>query len=330
MNNENSIKPLHTTMTKLPKVYEQVTEYVDNQTGEIISKAQTFVRQVNSRDEFVKLYLENIEFVTKNLNDGELRLLLYATSMVNYNNIFRFDKNFMGYFISNEIMKKSAIYKHFKTLVEKNVFINITDEEIKAKFKIFGDDAYFIHPDIVSKKSFKELLELKRTIVQTFDFEKFTMKQEVQTQTKYEGFNEIAENLEAHEVKQINQYASNDGKHIETEIVIGEKEEQKYNNEIIDIEVQDDNKEKSLFSESDLNEQEEQKENQEVQAYEDNVPPHLERTKYDKKFKNKVEAGVARILKLENDLLKERLALREHYLEIGDIEKASAINMDVR
>lgn len=330
MNDENSIKPLHTAMTKLPKVYEQVTEYVDNQTGEIISKAQTFVRQVNSRDEFVKLYLENVEFVTKNLNDGELRLLLYATSMVNYNNIFRFDKNFIGYFISNGILKKSAIYKHFKTLVEKNVFINIVDEEIKVKFKIFGDDAYFIHPDIVGKKSFKEMLELKRTIVQTFDFEKFTMKQEVQTETKYEGFNEISENIDKHEVKQINQIVSKDGKHSETEIVIGEKEE--YNNQddnVIDVEVQDNKKEKTLFSEPDLKEEELEK-IQESQNYEDNVPPHLERTKYDKKFKDKVEEGVAKILKLENELLKERLALREHYLEIGDVEKASAINMDVR
>ena len=237
MSDDNKIKPLHTSMTKLPKVYEQVTEYVDNQTGEIISKAQTFVRQVNSKDEFVKLYLENVEFVTKNLNDGELRLLLYATSMVNYNNIFRFDKNFIGYFIANEIMKKSAIYKNFKTLVEKNVFINIADEELKAKFKIFGDDAYFIHPDIVGKKSFKEMLELKRTIVQTFDFEKFTMKQEVQTETKYEGFDEISSNIDKHEVKQINQIVSEDGKHSETEIVIGEKEDYiDKSNVVIDIE----------------------------------------------------------------------------------------------
>lgn len=310
------IKSLIDVNKKIPKIYEHTTEQVDKTTGEVVSNTHTFVKQVNTREEFVKLFTENIDYVNKNLTDSEIRIYLHAINNLNYNNNFRFDSNFIGYFVSNEIMKKTTVYRHFKSLVEKGVFI-LANDDLKKEFNIYGNDVYFVHPDLIGKGPFIDLLKLRRIIVQTFDFQNLTMKQEITTETAYNGFEEIANNSNEHEVKQINKTISNDGKHIKTEIVIGEKDN---NDIIVDVEAHDEKQEKTLFSEV----EEQQK------VFEDDVPEHLQRTKFDKKYKDKVEASVARVLKLENDLLKERLALREHYLEIGDIEKASAISMDIR
>lgn len=302
------IKPI--TTKKVPKIYEHTTEQVDNITGEVLSNTRTFVKEVNTRDEFIKLYATNMDYVNKNLTDMEIRILLHALNNVNYKNNFRFDGNFVGFFVENEIMKKTTVYRHFKSLVEKSVFIKATPD-LKKAYNIYGDNVYFVHPDVASKGPFNELLELKRTIVQTFDFEKYTMKQEVTTEAKYNGFNEIAQNLDKHEVKQINQIVSNDGKHNEMEIVIGEKEDyiEKSNvvidiepNEVITPQPKEHNDEPNLFSGIDLEEDKQNEPNlNDSKAYD--IQMMIERRKF-------IEAENEK-QKLENENLKLQIELKK-------------------
>ena len=183
---KNEIVDLESLRKDSIKFYEHTKETVDNKTGEVVADTHTFSKKVKTKDEFVKLYIENMDFL-QSLTSGETKILLYAMKNINYTNSFSFTSDFMGYFVENNILKKSSVYNGIKSLTKKRVFIKATDE-MKKEFGLYGNDIYFINPDIVGKGSFSDLKELKRTIVKTFDFENLQMKQEVTTEVKYDVF----------------------------------------------------------------------------------------------------------------------------------------------
>ena len=230
---KNEIVDLESLRKDSIKFYEHTKETVDNKTGEVVADTHTFSKKVKTKDEFVKLYIENMDFL-QSLTSGETKILLYAMKNINYTNSFSFTSDFMGYFVENNILKKSSVYNGIKSLTKKRVFIKATDE-MKKEFGLYGNDIYFINPDIVGKGSFSDLKELKRTIVKTFDFENLQMKQEVTTEVKYAGFTEVIENLDKHEIKQITSEVSPDGKKKETEILIGEKDHINVSDDVIEV-----------------------------------------------------------------------------------------------
>ncbi|OCS21950.1 hypothetical protein CFVI97532_07050 [Campylobacter fetus subsp. venerealis cfvi97/532] len=229
---KKSIVSLDSKRKKRIKIYDHTKEIVDQTTGEISRTIHSFTKEANTKDEFVKLYLENINFL-QILTPAELKILLYAIKRIDYTNSFSFSSNFIGYFIENKVLSRAAVYRSFKTLVEKQVFLEATSE-LKKEFELYGDDIYFIHPDIASKGSFLQLKELKRTIVQTFDFTNLTMKQELITENKYDEFDNIKNNNKDYEIKSISHNKKD--KEEETEFMVGKKENN--SGTIIDVEVE--------------------------------------------------------------------------------------------
>lgn len=247
---KNEIVDLESLRKDSIKFYEHTKETVDNKTGEVVADTHTFSKKVKTKDEFVKLYIENMDFL-QSLTSGETKILLYAMKNINYTNSFSFTSDFMGYFIENNILKKSSVYNGIKSLAKKRVFIKATDE-MKKEFGLYGNDIYFINPDIVGKGSFSDLKELKRTIVKTFDFENLQMKQEVTTEVKYAGFTEVIENLDKHEIKQITSEVSPDGKKKETEILIGEKDHINVSDDVIEVKAVEEVKKSDIELEAEI------------------------------------------------------------------------------
>lgn len=247
---KNEIVDLESLRKDSIKFYEHTKETVDNKTGEVVADTHTFSKKVKTKDEFVKLYIENMDFL-QSLTSGETKILLYAMKNINYTNSFSFTSDFMGYFIENNILKKSSVYNGIKSLAKKRVFIKATDE-MKKEFGLYGNDIYFINPDIVGKGSFSDLKELKRTIVKTFDFENLQMKQEVTTEVKYAGFTEVIENLDKHEIKQITSEVSPDGKKKETEILIGEKDHISVSDDVIEVKAVEEVKKSDIELEAEI------------------------------------------------------------------------------
>ena len=247
---KNEIVDLESLRKDSIKFYEHTKETVDNKTGEVVADTHTFSKKVKTKDEFVKLYIENMDFL-QSLTSGETKILLYAMKNINYTNSFSFTSDFMGYFVENNILKKSSVYNGIKSLTKKRVFIKATDE-MKKEFGLYGNDIYFINPDIVGKGSFSDLKELKRTIVKTFDFENLQMKQEVTTEVKYAGFTEVIENLDKHEIKQITSEVSPDGKKKETEILIGEKDHINVSDDVIEVKAVEEVKKSDIELEAEI------------------------------------------------------------------------------
>ncbi|QKG30278.1 hypothetical protein [Campylobacter sp. RM16187] len=237
-----NIVSLDSKRKKRITLYDHTKEIVDQNTGEVSRTIHSFTKETTTKDEFVKLYLENINYL-QILSNSELKILLYAIKRIDYTNSFSFSSNFIGYFLENKILSRSAVYKSFKALVEKQVFLEATDE-LKKEFELYGDDIYFIHPDIASKGSFLQLKELKRTIVQTFDFTNLTMKQELITENKYDELDDVRDNSKDYEIKSIS-YDKKDREE-KTEFIVGKKED--HSDVIIDVEAKDGQEEPNLFN----------------------------------------------------------------------------------
>lgn len=237
-----NIISLDSKRKKRIKLYDHTKEIVDQNTGEVSRTIHSFTKETTTKDEFVKLYLENINYL-QILSNSEIKILLYAIKRIDYTNSFSFSSNFIGYFLENEILSRSAVYKSFKALVEKQIFLEATDE-LKKEFELYGNDIYFIHPDIASKGSFLQLKELKRTIVQTFDFANLTMKQELITENKYDELDDVRDNSKDYEIKSIS-YDKKDREE-KTEFIVRKKED--HSDVIIDVEAKDGQEEPNLFN----------------------------------------------------------------------------------
>ena len=240
----NNIVNLEDARKTTAKIYEQTSETYDPITGEMTRDNYSFVKAVKTKDDFVKLFISNLDFL-QSLTNAENKVLFYAMKNLNYVNAFFFTNVFLKYFVDNGILSRASVYNSIKSLVEKNILIKAT-EELKKEFGLYGNDIYFVNPNIIGKGSFGDLKELRKTIIKTFDFENLKMKQETITEAKYTGLSEVVENLNNHEVKQITRQVSPDEKNTSTEILVGEKN----CNDVIDIEASaTENKNSSLEQE---------------------------------------------------------------------------------
>ncbi len=204
------------------KLYNKVEEKVDNVTGEVITTVNSFLQKVNTKDDFIKLFTENISFLVSDLSGSALKVLLLIMRNINYQNIFQYNSEFVNYFESKKILGKSSVYNAMNELEKKNVILKITKEQ-REEFGVLGAKSFIINPNIIGKGSFRDLKELRQTITRTFDFDKLEMKQETQVEAKYKGIDEILNNPENYNIIEASQI--NNKNLIHNMIVVEEKQE---------------------------------------------------------------------------------------------------------
>ncbi|XER92939.1 hypothetical protein V6660_00240 (plasmid) [Campylobacter fetus] len=206
------------------KLYNKVEEKVDNVTGEVITTVNSFLQKVNTKDDFIKLFTENISFLVSDLSGSALKVLLLIIRNINYQNIFQYNSEFVNYFESKKILGKSSVYNAMNELEKKNVILKITKEQ-REEFGVLGAKSFIINPNIIGKGSFRDLKELRQTITRTFDFDKLEMKQETQVEAKYKGIDEILNNPENYNIIEASQIHNKDRNLIHNMIVVEEKQE---------------------------------------------------------------------------------------------------------
>ncbi|EIA5042777.1 hypothetical protein K7M30_001828, partial [Campylobacter jejuni] len=203
------------------------------------------------KDDFIKLFVENISFLTDNLSNPALRVVLMMVKNLNYQNVFNYNSDFVHYFESKKILGKSSVYRAIKELEDKQVIFKVTEEQRK-EYDIIGSNSYIMNPQIIGKGSFKDLKKLRQTVVKTFDFDNLEFKQEISVESEYEGFEQVKKNPDNYVIEEVKQIASNKNT-IENQVIIFEKDnDQDYpKEEIIGVKV-DDNKEEqpALFVEN--------------------------------------------------------------------------------
>ena len=239
---------------KSTTIYTQEINNVDFTTGELIDKKEIKFVKEKSRHGFIQLYIDNIGYLSsKAISNIERQSLIFILSQITFLNVVKVNGSLRKLIKVGTNLSDSSISRALSGLIEKNILLKI-DEKYSDKFgiKAYIGDEYLVNPQLVGKGSFNEMKSLRQTIITNFDFNTLEMKQQMQIETKYDGFDEIADNLEKHEIKEIRQGRSNDGKYQNTEVVIAEKNniinagiiESTKNTKVDDIDKEDDN----LFS----------------------------------------------------------------------------------
>lgn len=230
------IKKLEDQRSTRNRFYNKTTEIIDMETGEISQKMRSFIQKKDTQDEFIKLFIENLFFLNESLSNPALRVLIAMLKRIDYQNVFEYTQNFVEYFIQNNILKKTSVYKGLKELENKGVIIKIVDEELKKELEISGKNYYLINPNIVGKGSFRNLQKLRQTITRTFDFETLQFTQQYEAETFYDGYKDIQNNPQKYQIEEVIEEKRD--KIDKVDVIFSEKENKidKSSDEIIQLE----------------------------------------------------------------------------------------------
>ncbi|WP_297880824.1 hypothetical protein [uncultured Campylobacter sp.] len=217
----NEIKNLEINSNTTTKLYDKVKEIVDSSTGEVTTIVSSFLRREKTKDDFIKLFAENIDYLNENLSSPALRVIIMMMKNLNYQNVFRYDSEFVNYFVRKDILSKSSVYRALKELEDKRIIFKLSEEQ-REEFDIIGTNSFIVNPQVIGKGSFKDIRRLRQTVTKTFDFDKLEMKQEIQVESAYEGFEDVIDNPDKFQIDEIKQVEKD--KNIERRIVVSKKE----------------------------------------------------------------------------------------------------------
>ena len=217
---------------------------VNGITGEVISTSKGVIAKEKTKAEFIKVFVDNLDYVVK-LDNSEKILFFKILKSLNYKNVFMFDTSFRRRIETNKILSRTAMYRAFKGLVDKEIILKISEFNNKEHISFLLDndlscldDSYVVNPDIVGKGNWAELENIKKTIVLNYDFKNYEITKSISQEASYSGLGDVIENPEAYEAKQINQYISPDQNYSQTDIIIGDKAEDDKDAHILELQIE--------------------------------------------------------------------------------------------
>lgn len=191
-------------------------------------KNKAVVKKFKNRNEFVQFYIENIDYITYNLNDTEKKTLFRCVMDMNINNVLAITSDLRRSMAELLSVSQSTISRGINSLIDKRVLIQLNpknmDEDTKNLFGVANSDKnkYLINPDIVGKGSFRDMVKMREKVVKEFNFEQMEFRKAVEKEMDYTGLEEITSNPESHQIKNV-KVIENDDMDKLVEIVVKEK-----------------------------------------------------------------------------------------------------------
>ena len=208
--------------TKEYAVYTEKVFEKDSKTGEITKDASIEVIKTKKRDNFIKVFVDNIDFLGANLSNAERQVLVGLLAKVDYQNIIYLHSEFRKELAKKYNISQATISIGIKGLMNKKILLD-PSPSLREKMEIYATNAFLINPDVAGRGSFNELQKLRQEIFIDYDFNTLEIKKTFSTKAKYVGYDDVFNNLDGHEIKQISQEVSPDGITQNTEIVVQEK-----------------------------------------------------------------------------------------------------------
>ncbi|WP_139493178.1 hypothetical protein [Campylobacter armoricus] len=224
MSNKIKIKDLNeiNKNNKQQIVYRKDNLSTDCITGEVTERNQIIVRKVQTRESFIKLFTENIHYII-NLESQEKTLFFTLLSSVDYKNVVRFDKSMKQNIILDKVLSRAGMYRALNGLIEKKVIFKIDRDFVKSYAGVGSDDCYLFNPNLVGRGSWNDLKNLRHTITREWDFENLEVRENLEIEEEYLGLDEIKNNQEQYQVKEINKEYNEITNEKNMEVVIEEK-----------------------------------------------------------------------------------------------------------
>lgn len=201
-------------------VYTEKQMEISGTTGEVLKENEIYVTKAKNRDDFIKFFVDNLSFIGSDLLNAERQVLFILLTKIDYKNIIYINSDLRRDVEALLKVSKSTVSVAINGLKKKGVILSLSDS-LKKELGTFSDNAFIINPNIAGRGSFNELQKLRQDISIEYDFEKLEVKQKYNIKSKYDGFDEISNNMENHEIKEIRQ--TQDKK--STEVCIVEKDQ---------------------------------------------------------------------------------------------------------
>ena len=179
-------------------------QYIDHTTGEILS-SESYSIQVKTKDEFVKLFVENIDYLGKKLDGFEFKTLFFILQKMDYQNSLVIDSTFKkNLSICFDNKSPSVISRAITGLINKNILLKIDTMDLKEKFRSYIGNSYYVNPNIIGKGSFRDIKKLRQTIITDFDFENNKITKSSSIDTTYEDGQDLIDNTQNYKVDEKN------------------------------------------------------------------------------------------------------------------------------
>ena len=179
-------------------------QYIDHTTGEILS-SESYSIQVKTKDEFVKLFVENIDYLGKKLDGFEFKTLFFILQKMDYQNSLVIDSTFKkNLSICFDNKSPSVISRAITGLINKNILLKIDTMDLKEKFRSYIGNSYYVNPNIIGKGSFRDIKKLRQTIITDFDFENNKITKSASIDTTYEDGQDLIDNTQSYKVDEKN------------------------------------------------------------------------------------------------------------------------------
>lgn len=227
-NSTSQIKQIDNT-EKQKAIFKHTKETIDFTTGEVISQNEIKISKEEKKENFIKVYIENLYFMATSLNNSEKTILFFIMANMNYQNVITISTELRQLIEKKAGISRTTIFTALNGLKDKNVLIAPVEDEMKEEYNIYSKNSYILNPNVIGKGSIKDLKKLRQTVITNFDFDKLEATQEVIRQVEYDGFEEVKQDMlngksEITEIKQSYNEQTNSKK---TDIKIADVEEDK-------------------------------------------------------------------------------------------------------
>ena len=144
-------------------------EKIDYNTGEVVEESSIITYQMESEPEFVKIYLQDVSRLF-NLPSGVSSIMYELLRYMTYENLIA---------LTPYIRKQIADKLGTNTGVFNQGITKLTKQGLISKV---GSGTYMANPDVFGKGKWKDIKNLRATIVYNSDGRKFTVERNLPTQ----------------------------------------------------------------------------------------------------------------------------------------------------
>ncbi len=146
---------------------------------------EILITQMKNKDELFKLFVLSLEFSGVELENSEKTVLFLIISNMNFKNIINISIDFRSEIIYKSKLHRNTVSKAIISLEDKNIISRLNSDELRKEYDVFSKNAYLVNSDVIGRGIFRDLKNLRQTVVIDYDFETLQMKKKVVREAKY-------------------------------------------------------------------------------------------------------------------------------------------------
>lgn len=143
------------------------------------------ITQIKNKDELFKLFILSLEFSGVELENSEKTVLFLIISNMNFKNIVNISIDFRSEIIHKSKLHRNTVSKAIISLEDKNIISRLNSDELRKEYDIFSKNAYLVNSDLIGRGIFRDLKNLRQTVVIDYNFETLQMKKKVVREAEY-------------------------------------------------------------------------------------------------------------------------------------------------